>query len=92
MEIKNIEMVVTMDELSDIENAAAKIHETIGIKQWCENYNKNRYLIVIPANLFVTFVAQKLYNLPVSTDSEEKGVENEQRKGKSDNCYNYTNT
>lgn len=72
MEIKNIEMIVTMNELSDIENAADRMHETIDIKQWSENCSKNKYLIVIPATLFITFVAQKLYNLLVSTDRKRK--------------------
>lgn len=55
-----IELVVTLNELLDIERIAAKVHETIDIKQWSENDGKYEYLIIVSKTLFDIFVAHRL--------------------------------
>lgn len=67
-----IELAVTLNELLDVERIAAKIHETVDIKQWSENNNKYEYLIVVSKYLFDTFVAHRL--------NIKKGGENEQKQ------------
>lgn len=68
-----IELAVTLNELLDVERIAAKIHETVDIKQWSENNNKYEYLIVVSKYLFDIFVAHRL--------NIKKGGENEQKQG-----------
>lgn len=67
-----IELTVTLNELLDVERIAAKIHETVDIKQWSENNNKYEYLIVVSKYLFDIFVAHRL--------NIKKGGENEQKQ------------
>lgn len=56
MKITKMELVVTMDELPNIERIAAEMHEAVDIRQWYENHGKFEYLIVVPTTLFATFV------------------------------------
>lgn len=72
MKMTKIELTVTLNELLDVERIAAKIHETVDIKQWSENNNKYEYLIVVSKYLFDIFVAHRL--------NIKKGGENEQKQ------------
>lgn len=60
MKMTRIELAVTLNELLDVERIAAKIHETIDVKQWSENNGIYEYLIVVSKTLFDTFVAHRL--------------------------------
>lgn len=60
MKMTKIELVITLNELLDIERIAAKVHETIDVKQWSENNGIYEYLIVVSKTLFDIFVAHSL--------------------------------
>lgn len=57
MRMIKIELVVTPDELLDIDRIANKFHETIDIKQWSENDGKYEYSVIVSKTLFDIFVA-----------------------------------
>lgn len=60
MKMTRIELVVTMNELLDVERIAAKVNEAIDVKQWSEDNGIYEYLIVVSKTLFDIFVAHRL--------------------------------